>query len=64
MRPTCFICFPNLVRVWEDFPTELSAHPLQTSYFSDYGLDEELGIEEQVPWEAQVDGHVDPEGDS
>ena len=63
MRPTCFICFPNLVRVWEDFPTELSAHPLQTISFSDYGLEEELGVDEPVHWEAPIDGNVDPEVD-
>ena len=62
VRPNCFICFPNLVRFWEDFPTELSAHPLQT-IFSDFGLEEELGVDEQVAWEAQLDGSVDPEGD-
>ena len=53
----------NLVGIWEDIATELSAHPLQTILFSDLALEEELGVDERVPWEAQVDGHVDPEGD-
>ena len=58
MRPTCFICFQNLVCFWEDFSTKLSAHPLQTS-FSDYIL-EELRLDGQVNWE---DSDVDPEAD-
>ena len=36
MRPTVFHTFLNLVRIWEDFPTELHAHPLHITFFRFY----------------------------
>ena len=33
MRPTRFTCFPKPCLSWEDFATELHAHPLQITLF-------------------------------
>ena len=46
MRPTVFHTFLNLVRVWEDFPTELCAHPPYLPSFSDFTFEEVVGAEE------------------
>ena len=37
--------------------------PYKQYLFSDFGLEEELGVDEQVAWETPLDGSVDPEGD-
>ena len=55
MRPTVFHTFLNLVRVWEDFPTELRAHPPYLHSFSDFTL----GAEELEHWEALPEGNLD-----
>ena len=46
MRPTVFHIFLNLVGVWEDFPTELRAHPPYLHPFSDFTFGEMVGVEE------------------
>ena len=46
MRPTVFHTFLNLVGVWEDFPTELCAHPPYLHPFSDFTFEEVVGAEE------------------
>ena len=46
MRPTVFHTFLNLVGVWEDFPTELYAHPPYLHPFSDFTFEKVAGAEE------------------
>ena len=43
---TVFHTFLNLVGVWEDFPTELRAHPPYLHPFSDFTFEEVVGAEE------------------
>ena len=61
MRPTIFHPFLNLVGVWEDSPTELRAHPPYLHPFSDFTLEEVVGAEEPVHWEAPPEGNLNPE---
>ena len=65
MRPTVFHTFLNLVGVWEDFPTELYAHPPPPPpylhFFSDFTFEEVVGDEEPVHWEAPLEGNLDSE---
>ena len=53
MRPTVFHTFLNLGGVWEDFPTELYAHLPP--------LEEVVGAEEPMHWEAPLEGKLDSE---
>ena len=61
MRPTVVHIFLNLVGVWEDFPTELSAHPPYLHPFSDFSFEEVVEAEEPVHWETPIEGKLDPE---
>ena len=61
MRATVFHTFLNLVGVWEDFPTELHAHPPYLHPFSDFTLEEVVEAKEPVHWEAPLKGKLDPE---
>ena len=62
MRPTVFLYnFLNLVGVWEDFPTELRAHPPYLHPFSDFTFEEVVEAEEPVHWEALLEGKSDTE---
>ena len=61
MRPTVFHTFLNLVGVWEDFPTELYAHPSYLHSFSDFTFEKVVGAEEPVHWEAPLEGKLDSE---
>ena len=61
MRPTVFHTFLNLVGVWEDFPTELRAHPPYLYPFSDFTFKEVVEAEEPMHWEAPIEGKLDPE---
>ena len=61
MRPTVFHTFLNLVRVWEDFPIELCAHPPYLHPFSDFTFEEVVGAEEPAHWEAPPEGNLNPE---
>ena len=60
MRPTVFHIFLNLVRVWEDFPIKLRAHPLHMTLFR-FTLEEEDGVAKPVHWEAPSEGNLNPE---
>ena len=59
MRPTIFHTFLNIVGVWEDFPTELHAHPPYLHSFSDFTFEEVVEVEEPVHWEASLEGKLD-----
>ena len=64
MRLIVFHTFLNLVRVWEDFSTELLAHhppppPPYLHPFSDFTFEEVVGAEESVHWEALPEGNFD-----
>ena len=65
MRPTIFHTSLNLVRVWEDFPTKLSAHPTPPPPYlcpiSDSTLELAEGVEEPVHWETPLEGTLNPE---
>ena len=61
MRATVFHTFLNLVGVWEDFPTELRAHPPYLHPFSDFPFEEVVEAEEPVHGEAPLEGKSDPE---
>ena len=69
MRPTVFHTFLNLVGVWEDFTTELYAHPPPPPpppppylhSFLDFTFEEVVGVEEPVHWEAPLKGNLDSE---
>ena len=61
MRPTVFHTFLNLVRVWENFPTELRAHPPYLHPFSDFTSEEVVGAEEPVHGEAPPEGNLNSE---
>ena len=65
MRPTVFHIFLNLVGVWEDFPTELRAHPPPPPPylypFSDFSFEEVVEAEEPVHRETLIEGKLDPE---
>ena len=64
MRLTVFHTFVNLVGVWEDFPTEVYAHPPPPPYlhsFSDFTFEEVVGAEEPVHLEAPLEGKLDSE---
>ena len=61
MRPIVFHTFLNLVGVWEDFPTELRAHPPYLHPFSDFTFEEVVGAEEPVHWKAPPEGILNPE---
>ena len=52
--------FLNLVRVLKDLLIELSAHPLFISLFR-FTLEEAVGVEEPLHWEALSEGNLDPE---
>ena len=58
MRPTVFHIFLNLVGVWEDFPTELRAHPPYLHPFSDFTFEEMVGVEEPAHGEASPEGSL------
>ena len=61
MKPTVFHTFINLVRVWEDFPTELRAHPPYLHPFSDFTFEEVVGAKEPAHWEAPPEGNLNLE---
>ena len=61
MRPTVFHAFLNLVGVWENFPTELRAHPPYLHPFSDFTFEEVVGAEEPAHREAQPEGNLNSE---
>ena len=61
MGPTVFHTFLNIVGVWEDFPTELCAHPPYLHPFSDFTFEEVVGAEEPAHWEAPPKGNLNPE---
>ena len=61
MRSTVFHTFLNLVGVWENFPTELRAHPPYLHPFSDFTFEEVVGAEEPVHQEAQPEGNLNSE---
>ena len=61
MRPIVFHTFLNLVRVWEDFPTELRAYPPYLYPFLDFTFNEVVGDEEPAHWEALPEGNLDSE---
>ena len=61
MRPTVFHTFLNLVGVWENFPTELRAHPPYLHPFSDFTFEEVVGAEEPAHGEAPPEGNLNSE---
>ena len=61
MRPTVFHTFLNLVRVWEDFPTELRTHLPYLHSFSDFTFEEVVRAEEPAHWEVLPEGNLDSE---
>ena len=61
MRPTVFHIFLNLVGVWEDFPTELLAHPPYLHPFSDFTFEEMVGDEEPADGETSPEGNLNSE---
>ena len=65
MRPTVFHIFLNLVGVWEDFPTELRAHPPPPPPylhpFSDFTFEEMVGAEEPAHGETPPEGNLNSE---
>ena len=61
MRPTVFHIFLNLVGVWEDFPTELRAHPPYLHPFSYFTFEEMVGVEEHAHGEAPPEGNLNSE---
>ena len=61
MKSIVFHTFLNLVRVWEDFPTELRAYPPYLHPFSDFTFEEVVGAEEPTHWEAPLEGNLDSE---
>ena len=61
MRPIVFHIFLNLVGVWEDFPTELRAHPPYLHPFSDFTFEEMVGAEEPVHGETPPEGNLNSE---
>ena len=64
MKPTVFHTSLNLVRVWEDFPIELSAYHPPTHNLcpiSDSTLEEAVGVNELVHWEAPLAWTLNPE---
>ena len=61
MRPTVFHIFLNLVGVWEDFPTELRAHPPYLHPFSDFTYEEMVGVEEPAHGEIPPEGNLNSE---
>ena len=61
MRPTVFHIFLNLVGVWEDFPTEIRAHPPYLHPFSDFTFEEMVGVEEPAHGEASPKGNPNSE---
>ena len=61
MRSTVFHTFLNLVRVWENFPTELRAHPSYLHPFSDFTSEEVVGAEEPAHGEVPPEGNLNSE---
>ena len=61
MRPTIFHTFLNLVRVGRTSPIELRAHPPYLYPFSNFTLEEAVGVEEPAHWEAPPEGNLDLE---
>ena len=61
MRPTVFHTFLNLVGVWENFPTELRAHPPYLHPFSDFTFEEVVRAEEPAYGEAPPEGNLNSE---
>ena len=61
MRPTVLHIFLNLVGVWEDFPTELRAHPPYLHPFSDFTFEEMVGAEEPAHGETPPEGNLNSE---
>ena len=61
MRPTVLHIFLNLVGVWEDFPTELRAHPPYLHPFSDFTFEEMVGTEEPAHGETPPEGNLNSE---